>query len=72
MPGRAPRRKGDRIEREIVALHRERGVKAERVPLSGAAGGSFSGDVDVYACGDVLANAVANAATTSAFAAFGV
>ncbi len=51
MSGRAPRRKGDRIEREIVALHRELGVNAERVPLSGAAGGSFSGDVDVYAHG---------------------
>ncbi len=51
MPGRAPRRKGDRIEREIVVLHRELGIKAERVPLSGAAGGSFSGDVDVYASG---------------------
>lgn len=51
MPGRAPRQKGDRIEREIVKLHIEIGVKAERVPLSGAAGGSFSGDVDVYAAG---------------------
>ncbi len=27
---------------EIVALHRDMGVKAERVPLSGAAGGSFT------------------------------
>ena len=51
MPGRSPRRKGDRIERQIVALHTDMGVKAERVPLSGAAGGSFSGDVDIYACG---------------------
>ncbi len=51
MSGRAPRRKGDRIEREIAALHRDMGVKAERVPLSGAAGGSFTGDVDVYAAG---------------------
>ncbi len=51
MSGRAPRRKGDRAERLIVSLHRELGIKAERVPLSGAAGGSFSGDVDVYAYG---------------------
>ncbi len=33
------------IEREVVNLHRERGIEAERVPLSGAAGGSFAGDV---------------------------
>jgi len=39
------KRKGSRIEREIVGLHRAVGVQAERVPLSGAAGGSFVGDV---------------------------
>lgn len=44
---RGPRRKGSRIEREVVAAHRERGIPAERVPLSGAAGGSFSGDLMV-------------------------
>ena len=59
MSGRAPRRKGDRVEREIVALHRELGIKAERVPLSGAAGGSFSGDVEVYAAGPEAAPLVA-------------
>lgn len=42
---RGPRRKGARIEREVVAAHRERGIPAERVPLSGAAGGSYVGDV---------------------------
>lgn len=38
--GRASRGKGSRGEREIVKL-----MGGERVPLSGAAGGSFSGDV---------------------------
>lgn len=43
--GRMSKRKGSRIEREIVNRHREAGIPAERVPLSGAAGGSFGGDV---------------------------
>ena len=46
--GKASRDKGARRERELVKRHLEIGVHAERVPLSGAAGGSFSGDVDVY------------------------
>jgi len=45
MNARGPRRKGSRIEREIVAAHIERGIPAERVPLSGSAGGSYTGDV---------------------------
>lgn len=45
--GKAARRKGDKFEREIVALFQTHGIAAERVPLSGAAGGSFSGDVTV-------------------------
>lgn len=49
--GRMSRDKGGRIEREIVHLHKGIGVHAERVPLSGAAGGRFSGDVDVYPFG---------------------
>ncbi len=52
MSGRKHRQKGDRVEREIVARHREIGVPAQRVPLSGAAGGHFSGDVDIYAFGE--------------------
>jgi hypothetical protein len=40
-------RKGSRIERELVQLHRGAGIPAERVPLSGAAGGTFSGDLRV-------------------------
>jgi hypothetical protein len=45
------RRKGARIEREIVNRHREVGIHAERVPLSGAVKGKRAGnghDVDVY------------------------
>ena len=49
MGGRASRQKGDRIERELVTLHREAGVEAQRVPLSGAAGGQFSGDLVIQA-----------------------
>ncbi len=50
--GRRPRSKGDRIERQIVAIHAEIGIKAERVPLSGAARYQGNGaDIDVYALG---------------------
>jgi Holliday junction resolvase len=38
--GKAQRDKGARAEREFAKL-----IGGERVPLSGAAGGSFSGDV---------------------------
>ena len=49
--GKASRRKGDRFERECVALFQEHGIAAERVPLSGAAGGSFSGDITIPVLG---------------------
>jgi Holliday junction resolvase len=41
--GRAPRRKGQRADplRSLQAY----GLAAERMPLSGAAGGRFSGDI---------------------------
>ena len=45
MSGRYSRSKGMRVEREIVNLLKEKGLHAERVPLSGAAGGSFGGDI---------------------------
>jgi len=49
---RASRDKGNRIERQIVALHAALGIKAERVPLSGAARYRGNGaDLDVYAFG---------------------
>ncbi|MBM3560734.1 MAG: hypothetical protein FJX53_12850 [Alphaproteobacteria bacterium] len=48
--GRASRRKGDRIERELVARHVVAGVHAERIPLSGATRyQGRSADLDVYA-----------------------
>ena len=43
--GRASRDKGNRLERAVVRLLQDRGLGAERIPLSGSAGGSFSGDV---------------------------
>jgi Holliday junction resolvase len=43
--GRASRQKGNRLERGIVRLLQGHGLGAERIPLSGSAGGSFSGDV---------------------------
>jgi Holliday junction resolvase len=47
--GRASRDKGARRERQIVDLHTAMGIKAERVPLSGAARYQGNGaDVDVY------------------------
>jgi hypothetical protein len=52
MSGARHRRKGDRVEREVVDLHRTLGVHAERYPLSGAS--RFRGsshDVDIYANG---------------------
>jgi hypothetical protein len=44
--GRAPRRKGGRVEREVLALLREAGLEARRVPLSGSAPG-YPGDLEV-------------------------
>ena len=57
---RAQRDKGARAEREMVDLHRGLGLRAERVPLSGAMryrGGGH--DVDVYAFGPDSAPLVA-------------
>lgn len=49
MGGAAPGRKGGRVEREIVKLHRRIGLRAERVPLSGAQRYQGNGeDVDIY------------------------
>lgn len=45
--GKASRDKGARYEREIVNAHRAIGIDAERIPLSGAVKGSFSGDVRI-------------------------
>jgi hypothetical protein len=43
--GRRPRRKGDERERSLVRILQAAGFAATRVPLSGSAGGRFSGDV---------------------------
>jgi Holliday junction resolvase len=60
MSGSRHRRKGDRIEREIVDRHRALGVHAERYPLSGASRFRGSGhDVDLYAFGNDEAPLVA-------------
>ena len=50
---RASRDKGARVERNVVNLHRGLGVRAERVPLSGAMQfrNTASTDVDVYVFG---------------------
>ena len=45
--GRSSRDKGNRAERAIVKFLQERGFAAERVPLSGSAGGSYLGDLTV-------------------------
>jgi hypothetical protein len=41
------RTKGMRIENEVVHLHLDAGIPASRVPLSGAHGGEFAGDLHI-------------------------
>ena len=63
MNGRRSRDKGARIERAIVHALQAGGFAAERVPLSGAAGGRYSGDIVLRLMGRDLcleANARAN------------
>ena len=45
MSGRRSRRKGARTERSIVHALQADGIAAVRVPLSGAVGGRFAGDI---------------------------
>ena len=45
MSGRRSRSKGARTERGIVNALKARGIAAVRVPLSGAVGGRFAGDI---------------------------
>jgi Holliday junction resolvase len=47
MGGKASRDKGANFEREIVNWHKDRGVDAERIPLSGAVKGNYSGDIKI-------------------------
>jgi Holliday junction resolvase len=48
MSGKASHDKGNRTERAIVKFLVDRGFHAERVPLSGAAGGSYLGDLTLH------------------------
>lgn len=52
MGGKAPRQKGDREERDIVNDFQAAGIFAERMPMSGSAGGSYVGDVTVAVQGE--------------------
>ena len=45
MRGSGPRSKGVRTERGIVKVLQASGIPAVRVPLSGAVGGRFAGDI---------------------------
>jgi Holliday junction resolvase len=52
MSGARHRRKGNRVERELVAMHKEIGIQAERYPLSGSSRFRGSGhDIDIYVFG---------------------
>ncbi len=47
--GKASRDKGNRRERQVVALHHGLGMRAERVPLSGSSRYQGNGaDIDIY------------------------
>jgi Holliday junction resolvase len=60
--GRAARQKGNRLERAVARLLQDAGLGAERVPLSGAAGGSYAGDLTVPILGrDLVVEAKARA-----------
>ena len=50
------KRKGTRVENEIVQRHKDLGLHAERVPLSGAAGGSYTGDVVITVENELMTN----------------
>jgi hypothetical protein len=45
--GKAPRQAGNRVERAITKGLQDKGFAAERIPLSGSAGGSFLGDISL-------------------------
>jgi hypothetical protein len=51
MSGRRSRDKGNRAERTLVRFLQDHAFAAERVPLSGSAGGRFVGDVSVPVLG---------------------
>lgn len=45
MSGRRSRDKGSRTERALVRFLQSQGFAAKKVPLSGSAGGKYSGDL---------------------------
>ena len=47
MGGKGAKVKGASFEREVVNWHLEKGVPAERIPLSGAVKGNYSGDLKI-------------------------
>ena len=47
MAGKGARVKGASFEREVVNWHLGKGVPAERIPLSGAVKGNYSGDLKI-------------------------
>jgi Holliday junction resolvase len=51
--GRSAKRKGTRVEQGLVRQLIELGLVCSRVPLSGAAGGNFSGDIHLELRGRV-------------------
>ena len=51
--GKPSRDKGQRRERQVVALHVDLGIRAEKVPLSGATRYRGNGaDIDIYPFGE--------------------
>jgi len=65
--GRRSRDKGGRREREFVELHRAIGLDAHRVPLSGAVGGQYAGDLRISVRGVTLTAEVKGRASGSGF-----
>jgi Holliday junction resolvase len=60
--GRAPKAKGSRFERALARMLQDVGLAAEKVPLSGAAGGSYLGDLTIHVIGrDLVVEAKARA-----------
>ena len=66
MSGRRSRNKGARTERSIVNALQANGIAAVRVPLSGAVGGRFAGDIVLPLMGRDLCVEVKARATGSA------
>lgn len=61
--GRKSRDKGNRVERWLINYLRDWGWRCERVPLSGSAGGRFTGDFLLPMLGEDLVGEVKCRAT---------